>query len=61
MFRFFTLFRCERKLRWGPRVSEKTSKDAHRLQSQAAIPVGEDDPDEIAEQLFEGLEANVED
>ncbi len=37
------------------------SKDSHQVWSQADVPIGEDSRDKIVEQLFEGLEAKMED
>ena len=42
-------------------LTEPANKDSHKAGSQADVPIGEDSPDKIVEQLFEGLEANIED
>jgi len=42
-------------------LKQLANKDSHKVWSQADIPIGEGSPEEIVEQLFEGLEANLED
>ena len=42
-------------------LKELANKDSHKVWSQADVPIGEDSPDKIVEQLFESLEANMED
>ena len=39
-------------------LKELSSKDSHKVLSQADVPIGDDSSDKIVEQLFEGLEAN---
>ena len=42
-------------------LKQLANKNSHKVWSQADIPIGEGSPDKIVEQLFEGLEANLED
>ncbi|KAL8703900.1 MAG: hypothetical protein Q9201_002912 [Fulgogasparrea decipioides] len=42
-------------------LKELANKDSHKVWSQADIPIGEGSPEELVEQLFEDLEANMED
>ncbi|MCJ1403428.1 hypothetical protein MMC11_006651 [Xylographa trunciseda] len=45
----------------NPTRKQLPNKDSHKVWSQADIPIGEGSPEEVVKQLFEGLEANIED
>ena len=47
--------------RGGPPLVHTTPRNHAKVLSQADVPIGEDSPDKMVEQLFQGLEANTED